>query len=354
MEIDNPREVGELKTISLAETCVVGSIYYKDYQTEGSEGNIRGKQALESILNALQKDCKVAIIIDKDTDKSFIDDLKNRLLEVGERAENVVWNYQKEQGYSQARREAIELARSKFPESRAYIVQEMEKDLADQYEKFINELSNDKILVMMNRGVNVPYNENPWPDVKHLGANLPHEQFWAERHQNIEMANQEIAAGLTVKERVWDRLNGTRIIRNEKIKIGGLILNPSDLMLLKYEYADDYKENDRKNKIDAYSASAYNLVPILEALGFENEISEIPIEYWHPNAQKVQEENNPEFRAKRLAHKVDLPAINFDVVANIKEWKKEGKWPQVLLDSLNSDKTLRIKHFDQSSYSLAS
>jgi len=69
---------------------------------------------------------------------------------------------------------------------------------------------------MMNRGVNVPYNENPWPDVSHLGANLPHEQFYDERHQNIEMANQESAAGLAKKEHFWDRLNGTRVIRNER------------------------------------------------------------------------------------------------------------------------------------------
>jgi len=47
-----------------------------------------------------------------------------------------------------------------------------------------------------------------------------------------------------------------------------------------------------------------------------------------------------------------LPAINFDIVANIKEWKKEGRWPQVLLDALKTDKTLEIKHFDKNEYSL--
>lgn len=353
METIQPSEVGELLPISLNETCVVGSVFYKDYQTPGSEGNIRGRQAIESLHNIAEKGCKAAIIIAEGTDNSFIVDLKDDLLKLGKKAENIVWNLQKKPGYSQARREAIELARSKYPETRAYIMQEIEKDITFEYEKFVDMLSHGNILVMMNRGVNVPYNENPWPDTKHLGANLPHEQFWGERYQNIVMANQERAAGLTSKEYTWDRLNGTRIIRNEPVEIGRIKINPADLMLLKYKYVDGYEEDDRKNKVDTYSAAIYNMIPILEALGVENKISEAPVTYWHSEEQKHQEENIPEFRAKRLAHKIDLPNINFDIVANLKEWKEEGKLEDVILSALKSNKVLEIKHFKKSEYGLA-
>ncbi len=251
------------------------------------------------------------------------------------------------------RRKAIEFARSKYPDTRAFIMQEIEKDLVENYEDFIEALSDKKILVMMNRGINVPYNENPWPDASHLGANLPKEQFWGERHQNIEMANQENLAGLTKKEHYWDRLNGTRIIRNEKVKIGGVEINPSDLMLLEYKYSDGYKEEDRKNGIDRYSAYSYNLIPILEALGAEDLITEVPTKYQHSEKQRGQEEGNPKYKEKRLGHKVDLPAINFDIIANIKEWKNSGSWPKVILDAVGGDKVLNIKHFDKREYSLA-
>ncbi|EKE13556.1 MAG: hypothetical protein ACD_13C00010G0042 [uncultured bacterium] len=352
METENNSEVGELYPISLEETCVIGSILYKDYQTDGTEGNIRGHRAIDSLVKAVDKGCKASIIISQETDKKFISDLKGKLSNLGDKSENVVWHMQSKTGYSEARREAIELAKAKYPETRAFIMQEIEKDLTSNYDSFVNKLSDNKILVMMNRGVNIPYNENPWQDTKHLGANLPREQFWGERHQNIEMANQESAAGLTKEPHFWDRLNGTRIIRNERVKIGDVEINPTDLMLLKYKYSDGYSEEDRKNKIDTYSASVYNLVPILESLGGEDKIAEVPVEYIHSEGQRQLEEGNSEFKEKRLGHKVDLPAINFDIVANIKEWKKEGRWPQVLLDALKTDKTLEIKHFDKNEYSL--
>ena len=346
-------EINELSPISLKETCVVGSVFYKDYQTHGTEGNVRGHKAIDSLVEIAKKGSKAAVIVGKETDQRFLDDLKERLSNLGEKGENIVWRTQEKPGYSEARREAVVLARSKYPETRAFIMQEIEKDLTPNYENFLSVLSDNKVLVMMNRGVNVPYNENPWLDAEHLGANLPKEQFWGERHQNIEMANQENVAGLTTEARFWDRLNGTRVVRNEKIDVGGIEINPSDLMLLKYVYSDGYEEVDRKNKIDAYSASVYNLIPVLEALGGENLIAEMPVKYIYPEEQKMQEESNSKFKEKRLGHKTDLPAINFDMVANIKEWKKEGKWPQVLLDALGSNKTLKIRHFDKTQYSLA-
>lgn len=177
--------------------------FFKDYSEEGSEDNIRGKEAIESLYNIAKKGCKVAFLITEGTDKRFIDDLKERLESVGEKSENIVWRVEEEQGYSGMRREAVRFARSKYPETRAFIMQEIEKDLSENYQDFIDALSNNKILILMNRGVNIPYNENPWPDVNHIGANLPKAQFWGERHQNIEMSNQENAAGLTKKEHFW-------------------------------------------------------------------------------------------------------------------------------------------------------
>lgn len=95
METIQPSEVGELLPISLHETCVVGSVFYKDYQTPGSEGNVRGRQAIESLHNIAEKGCKAAIIIAEETDNSFIDDLKGDLLKLDKKAENIVWNLQK-------------------------------------------------------------------------------------------------------------------------------------------------------------------------------------------------------------------------------------------------------------------
>lgn len=352
MEKSESLQKKESLQISLGETCVVGSVFFKDYQTPGSEGNIRGMEAIESLSKIAEKGCRASVIIGLGTDENFISDLKEKLSTLGDKSENIVWHMQNEPGYSQARREAIELARAKYPDTRAFIMQEIEKDLTKNYENFVTALSDGKALVMMNRGVNVPYNENPWPDANHLGANLPKEQFWGERHQNIEMANQENAAGLTKENHFWDRLNGTRVIRNEQMKIGNVMINPSDLMLLRYEYPNNYTESDRKNKVGDYSASAYNLIPILEALGGEGQMAEMPVEYLHPEKQKNQEEGNSKFREKRLRHKIDLPKINFDIVANIKEWKKQGVWPQVLLDAVGGDSVLKIKHFEEGEYSL--
>ena len=352
MEIEKSSEIHELTPISLNEACVVGSIFFKEYSIEGTESNIRGKETIDSLYNIAEKGCKAAFLITEGTNKKFISDLKERLKPLDEKAENIVWRVEKEHGYSGMRREAVKFARNKYPETRAFIMQELEKDISNNYQEFINALSDNKILVLMNRGVNIPYNENPWLDVNHIGANLPKAQFWGERHQNIEMANQENAAGLTREEHFWDRLNGTRVIRNESINIGEMIINPTDLMLLEYKYIDGYDEKDRNNKIDKYSASVYNLIPILESLGLEDYIAEALTKYWHNETQRVQEEGNISFREKRLRQKNDLPAINFDIVANIKEWNKEGKWPQILKNTLNGNKVLEIRHFNEDEYTL--
>lgn len=342
-------ESKEMEPITLEQTCVIGSVFYKDYQVENSEGSVRGHEAIDSLMKIAEKGYKAAVIIGEGTDQKFLDDLKKRLSGLGDKGENIVWHIQEKPGYSEARRESVILAWSKYPETKAFIMQEIEKDLTkDQgYEKFLDALSDNKILVMMNRGIDAPYNGNYFSD-----ANIPKEQFWGERHQNIEMAGQENAAGLTKKEHDWDRLSDTRAIRNEEIEIGNTKINPADLILLKYQYVDGYNEGDRKNKIDAYSAAVYNMVPILEALGFEDQMAEAPIKYAHSEKQREQEEGNPVFRAKRLGHKVDLPAINFDIVANIVEWKKEGKWPSILLEAIKGDHTLNIKHFNEDDYSL--
>lgn len=337
----------ELTPIPLNDTCVVGSVLFKDYSLEGSEGNIRGKEAIESLCNIAKKGCKAAFLITEGTDEKFIEDLKNKLETIGEKSENIVWRIEEERGYSGMRREAIKFARSKYPEARAYIIQEIEKDLSENYQEFIDTLSNQKILVLMNRGINIPYNDNPWPDVDHIGANLPKAQFWGERHQNIEMANQEIAAGLTKDKHFWDRLNGTRIIRNEKVLVNGMEFNPADLMLLEYKYSDGYDEKDRKNSIDRYSAYAYNIIPILEALGVEDWISDVPVKYLHPEEQRRHEEDNPKYKERRLGHKVDLPAINLDIVKNIQKWKEEGLWPDVLVKALRGDKIVQLEHFER-------
>lgn len=92
----------------------------------------------------------------------------------------------------------------------------------------------------------------------------------------------------------------------------------------------------------------------MEALGIEDQISEVPIRYLHPEEQRRQENDNSKFKEKRLGHKIDLPKINFDIVANIKEWKKEGKWPKIIFDALDGEKVLEIKHFNEGEYSLAS
>lgn len=344
----------ELKPISLQESCVIGSVLFKDYSVIGSEGNIRGNEAIESLYKIARKGYKAAFLITEGTDNRFIDDLKNKLKPLGDKAENVVWKIEKEQGYSGMRRRCIEFARSKYPESRAFIMQEIEKDLSDNYGKFINVLSDNKILVMMDRGINIPFGETPLESISYLGANLPNGQFWGERYQNLKMARQENMAGLTKKEHYWDRLNGTRVIRNEKVQIGNVKINPSDLILLKYKYSDGYDEKDRTNKIDTYSASVYNMIPILEGLGIEDKIAELPVKYLYPNVQKKQEETDPKFREKRLKQKIDLPAINYDIVANIKKWKNEGNWPKVLVDALDGDRTLEIEHLNVDGYSLAS
>lgn len=339
----------------MKEACVIGSIYYNDYQTEGSIGNVRGKAAINSLINILEKGCKVAIIIAKETDPKFVDDLKEKLSILGNKSENIVWNFERESGYSEARREAISLARSKYtePPPRVFIMQEIEKNLSENYEDFLNTLSKDRVLVMMDRGINISNNQDLWPEPDHSDVNLPKDQLWGERSQNIKMARQEEVFGLTDKTKgnhLWDRLNGVRIIRNELMKTGNVEINPSDLILLKYEYSDGYTEEDRRFKMDGYSASVYNPIPILEALGAENQMAQVSVNYLHPEEQRQQEENDPNFREKRLRQKTDLPANNFEIVANIKKWQKEGRWPQVLLEALKGDKVLHIVHLKEDEY----
>ncbi|HET7099306.1 MAG TPA: hypothetical protein VFI61_03680 [Patescibacteria group bacterium] len=346
-------ETKEVKPITLEQTCVVGSVFFKDYEVPGSEGDIRGREAINSIVQAAKKGCKIAFIIDPKTDQKFVDNLKEELSTLGDKAENIVWDFQDKEGYSQSRREAILLARSKYPDTKAFIMQEIEKDLTEYYEPFLETLSDDRALVMMNRGINVPYNLNPWQNVDHINANLPGSQFWGERNQNLKMARQEEAFGLTDKKignHFWDRLNGTRVVRNEEMSIGGVKINPSDLMLLRYEYSDGYDEEDRKYKMDTYSAAVYNLIPILEALGGERQISETSVQYLHAEEQRKQEEGDTKYREKRISQKKDLPSINFDMVLNIKEWQEQGKWPQVLVDALKGDKKLEIKHFNEDEF----
>lgn len=350
---DASAEMHEKSPITLSETCVVGSVFFKDYQVEGSEGNIRGRQSIESLAKAAEKGCKAAIIIAPDTDPKFVLDLKEKIVDLGDKGENIVWQTQSKDGYSSARREAILLARSKYPESRAFIMQEIEKDLSGNYENFVTALSGDKALVMMNRGINGPYSENPWPDNQHIGANLPKAQFYVERSLNVRMAIQEESFGVSDKNNknhFWDRLNGTRIVRNEKIKVGDSEINPADLMLLTYTYIDGYYGKDQKNHIDDYSAAVYNMIPLLEALGAEDKMSEVPVKYVHPEAQRLQEEADPRFKEKRLNHKKDLLRINFDMVLNIRDWKEKGVWPRVLLEAVNGGKNLEIKHYDENEY----
>ncbi len=87
METDRPSENSELTPISLNESCVVGSILFKDYQIPGSEGNVRGKEAIESLYKIAEKGCKTAFLITEGTDEKFILDLKEKLSSLGKKSE---------------------------------------------------------------------------------------------------------------------------------------------------------------------------------------------------------------------------------------------------------------------------
>lgn len=346
-------EAKELEPITLEQTCVVGNVQFKNYTVENSEGNIRGHEAIESIVHAAEKGVKVAFIISTDTDSKFVDDLKTELAKLEDKKrENVVWDFREDHGYSEARREAIMFARSKYKESmpRAFIMQEIEKDISGDYEEFLNSLSNGKALVMMDRGINRIGTGDVREEANSVTANIPVEQLAGERSQDRDMALQEKGFGITKEKHLWDRLNGTRIIRNEEMEftVGEtkVKINPADLILLNYRYSDGYTEFDRKNDIDKYSAAVYNMIPILEALD-EETLSSVLVKYDHPEAQRKKEEGDPGYREKRHWQKIDLIAINFDMVSNISEWKEEGKWPQILLDALNGDLVLDIKHFKE-------
>ena len=355
--VDRQETVEKQRKFTTDDVCVVGSVMFKDYSTEGTPDNLRGHQAIDSLMNVAKMGGKAAIIVAPNTDSKFKEDLERELEKLGEdKRKLVVLETESQRGYSAARRQSVNLARKSFPETKVIIMQEIEKDLTQAYVGFLKELSGNKVLVMMNRGVNAPYAEYPWPedtfetDKGHLGANLPGAQFWGERDQNIHMANQEMAAfGVTS---YWDRLNGTRVILNAEVEIGGVWINPTDLTLLEWEYTDGYNQEDRKNKMNAYSEAVYNLIPVLESLGGNNLIEQVPTKYWHAEKQREQEENDPNFKAKRLGHEVELPRINFDVVCNILEWKKQGIWPKILFEAINGDKKLHISHFTPEDYAI--
>jgi len=61
MEYETPEDVGaskeikELDPITLEQTCIVSSVFFNDYKTPGSEGNLRGKEAIESLARVAEK-----------------------------------------------------------------------------------------------------------------------------------------------------------------------------------------------------------------------------------------------------------------------------------------------------------
>lgn len=336
-----------------SDVCITSSVLFPKYGTEGESDTLRGKLAIESIVKTIKAGYKYSLVYNTGTSEQFIKDLRQKISEVvsdknnGEDVSDVfILTERKELEYSPTRQQAFEVAREKF-HSKVLVTQEAEKDLLYAYPSFLAAINNGAHIAIFDRGV-AKVHEHPDK------AGLPESQFVYERSQNLEMDRVEQDAGLLSRgTEAFDRLIGFRMILNQEADTNFGKINPADLFVkLKFDYIDGFDQKVwGRFTTDFYSQAVYHGIPIAESLGLQ--IASVPVEYYHDQDQtNLENANRQLWDQKRIAHRKSIPFQHFDMVANILTWIKEGKWPQVLLESLEKDGSLGLRHFDRGRYTI--
>ena len=357
--------------VSPSEVCITGSLHFLEYLKNESSDKIKADLALEAIRNTLMDGYNMTIVISPATPLEYSEALQQMASEIGKGKLVLV----KESGrtYSGARRQAADEALRLSPQ---YIVTcEIEKkELERFHQQFLRRFGqSDKKpgFVVMNRGI-----------FKKL-VGLPGAQDEGELHQNYSIMRHLISAGIYPEGTLpLDLLNGTRIVSNELLPTNaGIDINPVDLLKLTYQYEEvEIEENMvdsgntgevvRQTKwvttdpgvnmterygdkpslisypVDHYSAAVYHSITMSAALGIGVEQVEVP--YAH-DAKQTAVEQGPEkefFEKKRRAQDRAIIDQNFDLVANICEWKKLRLWPKVVTDAIENKTPISLKHYD--------
>jgi hypothetical protein len=320
--------------------CVTSSLMYPKYGVDPqSPDQLRGDLTLASVKHLQQEGYHTAIMVSKKTSPEFFE----QFYRIADPQLSVIVREPTETyqgGYSADRRLALDQ-----PQPVVLTCESEKIDLLRQLNKLIVQPFNtdpDLAMTFMDRGVMEHGNV----------ANLPGEQFYGEYIQNLEITEMMIAAGFLPKgTRPLDLLNGTRAVRNEKLPISNSDrkVNPLDLMMVQYAYEPGF-EDPTKYKFDIhfYTEAIYASVILAASLGLK--VKGIPLQYHHPDEQRLMEENKDDWAAKRLAHLNTIPPQCFDIVANITVWRDQEVWPNKLLHTLETGEKLMLRHYDQSEY----
>lgn len=327
--------------VNPAEVCITGSVFFPKYGSDGSDTQ-RGDLALDAIRSTLEAGYKMAVVVAPAT----ADVYKKKLEEIQQRdtTNSLLLLVEEGKTYSGARRQAMREALLQLHSQYVVSCEIEKKELLKFYQNFLQPFQrpNPPGLVVMDRGI---FEDNP---------NLPWAQDWGEMHQNRAIMRHLVNAGLMPEgSEPLDLLNGTRVALDKELPTNvGISIKPTDVMMLKYEYEGE--QPVFPYGVDHYSAAVYHSPTMLMALGVG--VEQVRVPYIHDESQRALEEGEQreKFEKKRIDQARAIIDQNFDLVASILEWKKEGKWPQIVVDAIRNKTPLPVRHFDSRRYSLTS
>jgi|WetSurMetagenome_2_1015567.scaffolds.fasta_scaffold52953_3 hypothetical protein len=343
------------KKIDPAKVAITGNIHYPNFGTDQSD-TVRGGQALRAIEKVLEKGYGVIGVVTKSTNAEY----RKKLEELKDKGRLIVLEEMEKpdaeaHSYGVSKRQAVEESKKQgFP---IVFNGELEKeDLLDpvNLEKMTAPLATEKNgqkvgMVVLNRQGIMEKDRN-LEENNTIG--LPEAQYYGEYSQNFYIWKNWKDAGFAVPDEPYDLLNGTRFTVNEElsVKVDGkeYMVRPSDLMELRYHYQDEDKIGF-PYKVDHYSAPTYHSPTMWMALAGENGFGSVELDYQHPQEQtKVEEseEYRQVFEKKRLDQKMAIVLQDFDLCANIVNWKEKGLWPGVVMEAIKNKTPIELAHYD--------
>lgn len=330
-----------------SEVCITGGIHYPkvlENTPAGDSDRVRGKLTIDSIVDYLTHGFNVAALVSTVTPKEYLSELWSKV--EGLKGKLLIIDEPKDTPYGTGRQLIAQTALEKFQDTTAILTLEFEKPLESKMQALLSGIKDGCGLVIPSR--------NGLLDIAKV--NLPFMQFLGESAMNT--AFKKIADRANIPMKWLELLNGTRVINTQEIHVtvDGILykVRPIDIFNLKYAYknTDDDPGIKYKYPVQHYGP-VYNLVPIMAALGIN--IGQFEINYKHPEDQRSVEEdedNKAIFDQKRINQKNAIIFQDFDMVANIIRWKEEGRWPQIIFDSIKNKEPLVLTHYDPSEYKI--
>lgn len=324
-----------------SETVFTGSVYFPKYGKDESETQ-RGNLAIDNLVKELKGGFKSVFLVSHKAEEGdlYINELTKRMQAENLNADNLRLYKKNIEGYGESRREVMKLAVAEFS-PKVVSLQEAEKDLTPFADDLIKPLFEQGAgIVTMKRGDAL--------------KSLPHYQKMGEAIQESLIHGMLEDALIQVGNRPEDVLNGTRFILNEPVATKyGRDVKPIDLFTgLDFAYTSESKDEVEGKYvfgIEKYSSSVYFPLVIARELGIKTDEVEVP--YTHDQEQtKLEDREEERFREKRINQMKDIVAQHFDLVASMLKYKEEGKWPQVLWESMDEHKPLEIKHYEMSEW----